>query len=325
MKILFCGEGYSEARKRVTPLLPRDTIVAMPAERVPMSLDGVDVLVPYMMKVDKTIIRAGGFGLVQQFGVGLETVDVAAATDAGVWVARIPSGRTGNAISVAEHAILLMLALSRDLGRGAASIRSRVLGEPAGLALAGKTACIVGLGAVGTALATRLSALEMRLVGVREHPELGTPPEVRIDKIYGPDRLTGAIADADYIVMCVNFGERNRHLLDRSALERAKRGAFVINVARGGLIEPGALLWSLESGKIAGAGLDVFWDEPVDPAHPIFRHNVIATPHVAGVTDVSYEGIARAFAANVERFRRGDAPLHAVNQPTHVRVATRTA
>ncbi|HXW76587.1 MAG TPA: NAD(P)-dependent oxidoreductase [Candidatus Eremiobacteraceae bacterium] len=319
MKILFCGEGYSEARRRLAPLLPNDEIAFVDPRQLRSALAGVAVVVPYMTRIDEAIIGLGEFGLIQQFGVGLETVDVESATRAGVWVARIPSGKTGNAVSVAEHALLLMLALARDLAGGARSVNARVLGEPAGLALAEKRACVVGLGAVGSAVAARLHALGMRVTGVREHAALGAPDDVGVDRVFGPDALGDALADADFVILCVNFGERSRHLIGRAAFGAMKRGAYVINVARGGLIEPDALLWALESGIVAGAGLDVFWEEPVDPEHPIFRHNVIATPHVAGVTDLSYQGIARAFAENVERFRRGEAPLHAVNAPQRVR------
>jgi phosphoglycerate dehydrogenase-like enzyme len=321
MKILFCGVGYSASRQSLAPLLPHDELVAVRPEDVAQSLRGVDVLVPYMTRIDAAIIGAGNFGLIQQFGVGLETVDVDAATRAGVWVARIPSARTGNAVSVAEHAILLMLALSRHLGQTSRSFESRIIGEPAGIALYGKRACVIGLGAVGAALSSRLVALGMQVTGVREHPQLGAPPESGIERVYGPDELNVAIADADYLVMCVNFGERNRRMLNAAAFDAMKPGAFVINIARGGLIDPDALLAALASGKIAGAGLDVFWEEPVDPHHPLFAHNVIATPHVAGVTDVSYQGIARAFAENVERYRSGDEPLFAVNAPKQLRAS----
>jgi phosphoglycerate dehydrogenase-like enzyme len=321
MKILFCGVGYSASRKSLAPLLPHDEIVAVTPADVVRSLRGVDVLVPYMTRIDEPLIQAGEFGLIQQFGVGLETVSIDAATRAGVWVARIPSERTGNAVSVAEHALLLMLALSRGLERTKRSLQEQTIGEPAGIALCGKHACVIGLGAVGTAVAERLHALGMKVSGVREHPRLGAPPETGIARVHGPDELNVALADADYVVMCVNFGERNRRMLNRESFEAMKPNAFVINVARGGLIDPDALLWALSSGKIAGAGLDVFWEEPVDPNHPLFAYNVVATPHVAGVTDLSYEGIARAFAENVERYRRGEEPLFCVNSPQRLRAS----
>jgi phosphoglycerate dehydrogenase-like enzyme len=318
VKILFCGEGYSEARRRLQPLLPGDSIEFCRSGALRESLPGVSVLVPYVAGIDGNIIRAGSFGLIQQFGVGLETVDVDAATQAGVWVARVPSGGIGNAESVAEHAVLLMLALSRRWPAGA-RMEGATMGEPSGAALVGKTACIVGLGDVGSALAVRLRAFGMKLVAVRRRAEPSGDARLGVERVFGPDGLNDAVHGADYIALCVKHDGASHHLISGPVLEACKRGAYLVNVARGGLVDHDALERALASGRIAGAGLDVFWSEPPDLTHPLFRGNVIATPHVAGVTDVSYDGIAKAVAENVERFRRGETPLHAVNAPERIR------
>jgi phosphoglycerate dehydrogenase-like enzyme len=298
-----------------------------PAGRTLECLDGtpVDVVVPYVSRIDAQIVRAGSFGLVQQFGVGLDGVDVDAATDAGVWVARVPSAGTGNAESVAEHALLLMLALSRRLPQAQAALTAGVVGDPAGMALWRKTACIVGLGDIGSALAGRLRACGMRLIAVRRRPEQSGVAALGVERVFGPDGLHEALAQADYVVLCVNYDAASHHLIDRAALGAMKPGAFLINVARGGLIDPDALLAALESERLAGAGLDVFWTEPPDPKHRIFAHNVIATPHVAGVTDASYDGIAHAVAVNIERYASGEAPLFAVNAPSTAAQRARTS
>jgi phosphoglycerate dehydrogenase-like enzyme len=316
LRILFCGEGFSESRRRLAPLLPHAEITTCPADRVLQSLEGVNVIVPYVSRIDAAVVRAGTFGLVQQFGVGLDGVDLEAATAAGVWVARVPSAGTGNAESVAEHALLLMLALSRRLPQTRAALAAGKVGEPAGLALWGKTACIVGLGDTGSALAHRLCALGMRLVAVRRRPQPGCAPKLGVERVFGPDELHAALAVADYVIVCVNYDAASRNLIDAAALQAMKRGAFVINIARGGLVEPDALLSALRSGQIAGAGLDVFWEEPPNPDHPLFGENVIATPHIAGVTDASYVGIAKIVADNVERYVRGEAPRFAANAPS---------
>ena len=313
VKILFCAEGYSEARDRLAPLLPADEIAWCAPGDVGASLSGVSVVIPYLAPIDAETIARGEFGLVQQFGVGLETVDVDAATRAAVWVARVPSGGVGNAESVAEHAVLLMLAVARRWPKGA---RIERMGEPAGVALFGKTACIVGLGDVGSALARRLAAFGMRLVAVRRRAMPHGDPGLGVSRVYGPDDLRIAVRDADFVVLCVKHDARSERLIDAQVLAAFRRGAILVNVARGGLVDPDALAEALASGRIGGAGLDVFWTEPPDLAHPLFRQNVIATPHVAGVTDASYEGIARVVADNVERYRRGEAPLYAVNALT---------
>lgn len=314
MKILFCDPGYSESRDRLAPLIPHWEIAACRREEITSNLAGVDVLVPYGAPIGADIIALGSFGLIQQFGVGLETVDVAAATSAGVWVARVPSAGTGNAESVAEHAILLMLALSRKLAQAREALQRRVVGDPAGKALFGKTACIVGLGGVGSALAVRLQSFGMNLIGVRSRPSIAGPSGVRM-RILGATDLVTAVAGADYVIVCVTQNASNQNLIDRKTLSAMKPAAMLINVARGGVVDYDALLEALESGQLAAAGLDVFPGEPVDPQHPLLKHNVIATPHIAGVTDVSYDGIAREVARNVERYASGQRPLHAVNEP----------
>ncbi len=313
MKILFCDDGYSEARRRLALELPEHSIEATGAGEVQEHLDGVDVIVPYMARIDAAVIDAGTFGLVQQFGVGLETVDVDAATRAGVWVARIPSGGTGNAESVAEHALLLMLALARKLPQAAAAMRDGRLGEPAGSALAGKTACIVGIGAAGAALALRLAALNMRLIAVRKNLAGSLPANVAFAQTFDVQHLSDAVREADFLVITARYDTSAKHLVDRRIFAAMKPGAYLVNVARGGFVDHDALADALRSGRLAGAGLDVIEGEPVAPTHPLLALNVIATPHVAGVTDLSYEGIAREVADNVRRYGRGEAPRYAVN------------
>lgn len=319
MKILFCNEGYSEARRQLAHFLPNATIVASPGDRVGQHLADVDVLVPYMAAIDAAIIDRGTFGLIQQFGVGLETVDVAAATRAGVWVARIPSDQTGNAESVAEHAVLLMLALARDLRHTRAHIETRQLGEPAGRALLGKTACIVGVGAAGGALATRLAAFGLRLIAVRKNLSGPSPSGVKLEKSYGLAQLADAVRDADFVIITARYEADAYHLFDQEIFAAMRQGACIVNVARGGFIDHAALADALRSGHLAGAGLDVVEGEPIDPTDPLLALNVIVTPHVAGVTDASYAGIAREFAANVQRYARGEPPLHVVNRPSSPR------
>ncbi|HYK54229.1 MAG TPA: NAD(P)-dependent oxidoreductase [Candidatus Eremiobacteraceae bacterium] len=318
MNILVAAEGYSEARKRLQPLVPQDRVTACAPSALMSSLAGVEVVVPYVAQIDAAAIAAGTFGLVQQFGVGLETIDVEAATQAGVWVARVPSRGVGNAESVAEHAVLLMLALSRRWPAGA-NIAKTQMGEPSGLALHGKTACIIGLGDIGSALAVRLRSFGMRLIAVRRRPDELGAPELGVERVYGPNDIDDAVARADYVALCVNYDAASHHLIGERTLAAFKPGSYLINVARGGLVDHDALARALAAGRLAGAGLDVFWSEPPDASNPLFAHNVIATPHVAGVTDVSYEGIAHVVAENIERYRRGDAPLHAVNQVDRVR------
>jgi phosphoglycerate dehydrogenase-like enzyme len=321
MKILFCGMAFPEARERLRALLPNDDILAFPPDELPAHIAEADVVVPLVTKVDEKFIRQGKFSLIQQYGVGLETVDIESATKNGVRVARIPSEESGNAASVAEHAVLLMLMLSRqwnEIARKRANGTPLVWGSPTGHALLGKTICIVGLGGVGRELARRLNGYKARLTTVDGHPGR-TIAGVDIARSYLLGQLAEALAEADYVMLCINYTKERYHLIGAQEIAAMKKGAYIVNVARGGLLDQDALLPALKSGHIAGAGIDVFWEEPVDMAHPIFAENIIATPHIAGVTDVTYEGIARAFAENMKRFAEGETPLYLANAPDRMR------
>jgi phosphoglycerate dehydrogenase-like enzyme len=318
MNILFCGKNFPETEQHLTRFLPDDRLFFCQADELPQQLVEADVVVPLGTTFGKELMTMGNFGLIQQFGVGLETVDIEAATRNGIWVARIPSAESGNAASVAEHALLLMLMLSRKMAEARQSLQEGRVGSPIGQALAGKTACIIGLGGLGRALARRLSTFEMRVVAVNDYPDSDLQG-IHLERVFSLAELREALPDADYVVLCINYTPDRYHLFGEAELAVIKPGAFLINVARGGLLDQDALLKALESKHVAGAGLDVFWSEPVDPRHPLFAQNVIATPHIAGVTDLSYTGIAAAFADNVRRYARGETPFYLANSPASPR------
>ncbi len=319
MRILFCNPGMPEARQLIAEMLHEHECVTCTPDTIREHLAGVDIITPFMSRIDAAILEQGSFGLVQQIGVGLEGVDIATATDLGVWVARVPSVASGNAQSVAEHTLLLMLALSRQLERARHALHERHWFFPRGQALLGKTACIVGLGGIGCEVAERLAACGMSLTAVRANPQYGAPAGVQ--HVFAPHELHTALATADYVILAARYDQHNHHMINAAALAAMKPGAYLINVARGGLVDHEALLAALQSGHLAGAGLDVFWEEPVDPSHPLFAQNVLATPHIAGVTDAFHQGVAAIFCANVRRFAQGQEPLHTANRPAFWRTA----
>jgi len=316
MKILFGREHFSAGLpwQGLAPFLQGHEIITCSNDAIAEFIDDADIVVPFGARVDRALIERSHFGFIQQFGVGLDTVDIEAATQAGVWVARLPAGVTGNADSVAELAIMQMMMLSRRLRQVYAAWQEERWGQPPGIALVGKTACILGLGDIGTALARRLHAFDMRLVGVRRDPKQGAPTGLPFISIFGPDGLRDALGEADYTIVCINYTPENHHLLNTEAFQAMKAGSFFINISRGGLVDHDALQAALKSGHLAGAGLDVFWEEPVALSHPLFQQNVVVTPHIAGITDAFYYGGARTFAENIERYARGETPYYVVNQ-----------
>jgi phosphoglycerate dehydrogenase-like enzyme len=265
--------------------------------------------------MNRPIIEAGSFGLIQQFGVGLESVDIAAATELGVWVARVPGEVGGNADSVAELAIMLLLALARRLDEGrAALIQRHWTQRPVGRSLNGATVAVVGLGAVGTAVARRLAPFGPRLLGVRARPELGGPPELA--EVAGPDQLHRVLGRADAVACCAMLHQGNAGLFAGAEFAAMKPGGLFVNVARGGLVDEDALLAALDSGHVSGAGLDVYRREPADPDLPLLRHpRLIATPHLGWLTTRMFEQTCAAFAASLLRWADGGEPYWAVNSP----------
>src|SRR6266567_1497294 len=203
----------------------------------------VDVVVPMWSPLSGRAIRAGSFGLIQQFGVGVDNIDLEAAADEGVWVAN----RAGlNAVPVAEHAVALLLALARRLPEASKGFEPGRWGEPAGRSLAGTAACIVGAGAVGTEIARRLAAFDVAVTGVRRHPPSGPVPPFAA--VYTADHLLDCEADLAY----------------------------------------------LNTGHLAGIGLDVFPTEPYPADGPLLAHpHVVATAHTASLTSDYFAAASR--------------------------------
>jgi phosphoglycerate dehydrogenase-like enzyme len=267
----------------------------------------------------KTILDQPQLFFVQTASAGYEGIDVDSATEAGVWVSFAPANETGNAISVAELAVMLMIGASRRLNRALASVRDHELtANHLSSALFGKVACIVGLGSVGRALVERLQPFGMVLLGTDPHPER-VPHGITA---YSADRLHEAVRDADYVVVCAPGSKQNEHLIDAGVLASMKDGAIVVNVARGMLVDEGALADAMQSGHVAAAGLDVLGIEPADPANPLLAYaQALITPHIAGATDLMLAGTVDYVANVIDDLARGKKPSSVLNAPAHPRRA----
>jgi phosphoglycerate dehydrogenase-like enzyme len=276
-------------------------------------------------KVDSKDIEAQTkLGLLQMASAGYEGVDVDAATKAGVWVGSAPTTKTGNGESVAEVAVLLMLAASRRLNEELASTQATVQNRSAkwevNRALSGKTACIVGLGGIGHLLIERLRGFGMILTGVDTHPE-HAPTGVRG---YGHNELKAAVAEADYLVLAVPGTKENENMIDGTVLAAMKKNAVLINVARGTLVDEPALLAAVKSGHLYGAGLDVVKNEPVSEGDPLLMEpRIFVTPHIAGSTDLMLDGTVKYLGEVLARYRDGLRSEGIVNEPQKPRVPLR--
>ena len=288
--------------------LTRDELLGLLAE------GGWDALVTRSQtRVDAELIHAAGprLAVIGVGSVGTDRIDIAAATRAGTMVLNSP---TGNTIAAAEHTMALLLSVARRIPAAEASMRRGEWQRSlyVGTELRGKTLGIVGLGKIGRALARRALAFEMRVVA--SDPFLTA--EQAVDAGAELVELSELIATADVISVHTPGGDATRSLIGRDELARMKRGAIVLNAARGGIIDEHALAEALESGQIGGAGLDVYSTEPPPPDHPILRApNAVLTPHLGASTTEAQERVAVEMAEQVVLALSGVTPPYAVNAP----------
>lgn len=212
---------------------------------------------------------------------------------------------------VAEHAITLLCALARRLyvafrHQARQAWGKDVMAGNAGLPreIRGATLGVVGFGDVGSEVGRRAVALGMRLLVVRNCAERGAEGA---EAVFGPDRLDGVLAEADYVVLAAPLTEATRHLLNAARLARAKPGLAIINVSRGALVEESALVAGLLSGRISAAALDVFEREPLPQDSPLWQmENVLITPHIAALSDRLWERHYALLHCNLKHYLGGE-------------------
>lgn len=316
MEIVVGTSGFTELGRYLSRLLPQARIRFADGAALGGLVREADILIPSMARVDESVLdQAPRLLLIQQWGAGLEGVDVAAATRRGIPVANVPTRGTGNAISVAEWCVMAALALARRLDEARANARAgSPWGAPAGLSLWGRVAGIVGLGGIGQALAPMLRALGMRVRAVKRSPQPELARTLGLEALGSMEQLDDLLSVSDFVFVALPVTQETRGLMDARRLAAMKPGSYLINAARGALVDEEALLRALDSGHLAGAALDVFAQEPAPAGHPLVCHpRVLATAHVAGVTDLSYADIARRVADNIRRVLAGELPEPCVN------------
>ncbi|MEB3020332.1 2-hydroxyacid dehydrogenase [[Mycobacterium] crassicus] len=248
--------------------------------------------------------------LVQKFGVGINTIDVDTATQRGIAVANMPGA---NAASVAEGAVLLMLAVLRrllPLDRATRQARGWPTDPDLGEHCRDIGGCTVGLVGYGS-VAQRVEGMVAAMGAGVLHTS------TRDDGRPGWRPLPELLAESDVVSLHVPLTKATEGLIDRAALARMKPGAVLVNTARGGVVVESALIEALGNGRLAGAGLDVFADEPVPADNPLLGlDNVVLTPHVSWYTADTMRRYLTAAVDNCRRLRDGQPLTHVVNQPT---------
>jgi D-3-phosphoglycerate dehydrogenase len=263
-------------------------------------------------KVTPKILEAAkGLKVIGRAGIGVDNVDIPAATAKGIIVMNTPFG---NSITTAEHAITLMLALARQIPQADASTqagkweKNRVLG----VEITGKTLGVIGCGNIGSIVADRGVGLKMRVIAF--DPFLS--PERAIDIGVEKVELEELFRRADFITLHTPLTDKTRNIIDAKALTTMKKGVRIVNCARGGLVDEQALRAALDAGQVAGAAFDVFTEEPATQ-NPLFGHpNVVCTPHLGASTTEAQENVALQVAEQMSDYLLRGAISNAVNFPS---------
>ena len=262
-------------------------------------------------QVTAAVIEAGvRLQVVGRAGVGVDNIDVDAATRRGIAVVNAP---TGNTIAAAEHTIAIMLAMARNIPQASASLRDEKWNRSAfiGLEVKGKTLGIVGLGRVGSEVAKRALGMEMRVLGYDPYlvPERAARLGVEIAS------FNDLLAECDILTLHTPLTDTTKSLIGPEELARMKPTARLVNVARGGLVDEAALLQALDEERLAGAALDVFVDEPLQD-YAIAQHpKIVCTPHLGASTEEAQAGVTLEVVDQVLTVLRGQPARFTVNAP----------
>ncbi len=303
MRTMVIMMNMNEARlQRIRELVPDwNVICGKDRSNWESSLAEAEVAVGWRQELADTL-RSGSSKLkwVQNWGAGVDHMPLALLHDKGIAVTNA-SGVHPNPIS--ETIVALMLALTRNIHKYVRNQMQRKW-DHAGLRLEmhGKTVGIVGLGAIGTETAKIAKAFGMKVLGIRRSGKDGE----YTDAVYGPERLMEVLPQCDYVVVTVPLTDETRHMFGKRQFEAMKSSAFFINIGRGATADTNALVEALTNGSIAGAGLDVFEQEPLPDDHPLWGlENVIVTPHTSGSTEHYDERALDIFLTNLESYVKG--------------------
>jgi D-3-phosphoglycerate dehydrogenase / 2-oxoglutarate reductase len=289
-----------------------DVKTKLPEAELASAIPDYDALVVRSeTKVTERVLEAGRrLKVVGRAGVGVDNIDLTAATRLGVLVVNAPRG---NIIAAAEHSIALLLALARSIPQADASLkrgewqRSKFVGTE----IRAKTLGVVGLGNIGSEVAKRAQGLEMDVIAYdpvvsRERAEQFNVELVSLEEL---------VRRADFVSVHAPLVEGTRNLIDARVLGLARPGIRLVNASRGGIVDEAALYAALVDGRVAGAAFDVFADEPVGESPLLGLPNFIATPHIAASTVEAQTSVAADVAEEVLAVLRGELPRYAVNAP----------
>ncbi len=260
---------------------------------------------------EETIEKAKKLKVIGRAGAGVDNIDISKATDAGIVVMNTPGGNT---VSTAEHAFSLIMALSRNISQGDRSIKEGRWDRKKymGVELRGKTIAVIGLGNIGHVLVKRAQGFEMKVIGYDPFVSKEAAENMGIELTL----LDDIWKRADYISVHTPLNDSTRHLINADTLAKCKDGVRIINCARGGIVDEEALLAAIESGKVAGAALDVYETEPPNQKPLVMNEKVVTTPHLGASTIEAQDIVAVMVAEQVRDFLVTGEVKNAVNMPS---------
>lgn len=259
----------------------------------------------------KILERAKNLKVIGRAGIGVDNVEIPAATAKGIIVMNTPFG---NSITTAEHAITLMLALAREIPQADASTQAGKWEKNRfmGVEITGKTLGVIGCGNIGAIVCDRAQGLKMKVIGYDPFLSPERAKDLGVEKV----ELDELLKRADFITLHTPLTEKTKNILDAAALAKTKKGVRIVNCARGGLVDEKALRDALDSKQVAGAAFDVFIEEPAT-ANVLFGHpNVICTPHLGASTNEAQENVALQVAEQMSDYLLSGAISNAVNFPS---------
>lgn len=263
-------------------------------------------------KVTAAVIEAGvRLQVIGRAGVGIDNIDVAAATRRGIVVVNAP---TGNNIAAAEHTVAMMLAVARNIPQAHAALKtgSWQRSKYTGVELRDKTLGVIGLGKIGTEVAKRAQGLEMRVVAYDPYLSAEHAQKLGIEVL----ELDDLLGRSDFVTLHIPLTPNTRGLIGADQFRRMKPSARLVNCARGGVVDEAALLDALNEGLIAGAALDVFSQEPLPPGHPLLGDDrLVVTPHLGASTYEAQVGVSLDVAEQIVAVLDGRSARYAVNAP----------
>src|SRR5881275_2507831 len=259
----------------------------------------------------KILERAKNLKVIGRAGIGVDNVDIPAATAKGIIVMNTPFG---NSITTAEHAITLMLALAREIPQADASTQAGKWEKNRfmGVEITGKVLGVIGCGNIGSIVANRAQGLHMRVIAFDPFLSLERAKDSGVEKV----ELDDLLKRADFITLHTPLTDKTKNIIDATALSKTKKGVRIINCARGGLVDEQALIDALNAKHVAGAAFDVFIEEPATSSVLFGHPNVICTPHLGASTTEAQENVALQVAEQMSDYLLTGAISNAVNFPS---------